>query len=158
MKQQAFFENAILLTDKLKIIPIIYGSLGLEYITGESLNADDIDILIPGVFVNERWNEFKSILLDEGYALFDEHEHTFQKNGICYSYASIEELESFAGISLSEIKEHNKDGIRFRVLSLEQYLKVYVASAKDGYRITVRKKKDGEKIAFIQKHLELSLR
>ncbi|MBR2402569.1 MAG: phosphoribosylanthranilate isomerase [Lachnospiraceae bacterium] len=158
MKQQAFFENAILLTGKLKIIPLIYGSLGLEYITGESLNADDIDILIPGVFVNERWNEFKSVLLDEGYTLFDEHEHTFQKNGICYSYASIEELESFAGISLSEIKEHNKDGIRFRVLSLEQYLKVYVASAKDGYRITVRKKKDGEKIAFIQKHLELSLR
>ena len=115
MKQQAFFENAILLTGKLKIIPLIYGSLGLEYITGESLNADDIDILIPGVFVNERWNEFKSILLDEGYALFDEHEHTFQKNGICYSYASIEELESFAGLSLSEFKEHNKDGIRFRI-------------------------------------------
>ena len=58
----------------------MYGSLGLEYITGESLNVDDIDILIPGVFVNERWNEFKSVLLDEGYTLFDEHEHTFQKN------------------------------------------------------------------------------
>ena len=79
MKQQAFFENAILLTDKLKIIPLIYGSLGLEYITGESLNADDIDILIPGVFVNERWNEFKSILLDEGYALFDGMNIPFKK-------------------------------------------------------------------------------
>lgn len=131
----------------------MYGSLGLEYITDQSLNADDIDILIPETFVNEKWNEFKSVLTDEGYILFDEHEHTFQKDGICYSYASIEELESFAKIQLSDIEQQNKDGIQFKVLSLEQYLQVYLASARDGYRINVRKKKDNDKIVFIEKHL-----
>lgn len=153
MKKEAFFQNAKLLFDRMEIIPLMYGSLGLEYITDECLNADDIDILIPQTFINERWDEFKSVLIDAGYTLYDEHEHTFQKNGIYYSYAKIEELEHFAGISLGEIEIHHRENLPFRLLSLEQYLKVYVASAKDGYRINVRKKKDSDKIAFIEKHL-----
>ena len=121
MKTSLFFENAKLLVDKFAIIPLIYGSLGLEYITNENLNADDIDILIPQVFVGERWDEFKAVLINEGYILVDEHEHAFQKNGICYAYASLEELESFAQICLSDIEQRSKDGVPFRVLSLEQY-------------------------------------
>ncbi|MBE6687512.1 MAG: hypothetical protein E7591_09850 [Ruminococcaceae bacterium] len=155
MKKRMFFENAELLYDRFEIIPLMYGSLGLEYITDEDLNADDIDILIPEVFVAERWNEFKRFLMSEGYILFDEHEHTFEKNGILYSYASIEELKSFAEIELSEIKQICFNSIKFGVLSLEQYLKVYNASAKDGYRITVREKKDNDKIAFIKKRLKI---
>ena len=154
MKKAMFFENAKLLYDKFGIIPLMYGSLGLEYITNETLNADDIDILIPEVFVSERWNEFYSFLTSEGYILLDEHEHTFGKNGILYSYASIEELKSFAEIELSDIEQLCSDGIKFKVLSLKQYLKVYRASAKDGYRITVRKKKDNDKIAFIERQLK----
>lgn len=153
MKKTLFFENTKLLYDKFGIIPLIYGSLGLEYITDENLNSDDIDILIPEVFISDRWNEFKSVLENEGYILFDEHEHTFQKNGIHYSYASIEELKSFAAIDLSEIEQRHLNGFRFRILSLEQYLRVYTASSKDGYRINVRKKKDEDKILFIKKHL-----
>ena len=60
--KQAFFENAKLLNEKFGIVPLMYGSLGLEYITGENLNADDIDILISKVFVNERWGDFVNIL------------------------------------------------------------------------------------------------
>ena len=155
MKKTLFFENAKLLYDRFGIIPLMYGSLGLEYITNENLNADDIDILISEVFITGRWNEFKNFLTSEGYVLIDEHEHTFRKNGILYSYASIEELEVFAGIQLSDIEQLCNNGIKFKILSLEQYLKVYRASAKDGYRITVREKKDNDKIAFIEKHLKI---
>ncbi len=154
MKKQCFFENAKLLNEKFGIVPLLYGSLGLEFITNENLNADDIDILIPEVFVAERWNEFNSFLASEGYILLDEREHTFEKNGILYSYASIEELKSFAEIELSDIEQLCSDGIKIKVLSLKQYLKVYRASAKDGYRVTVREKKDNDKIAFIEKQLK----
>lgn len=148
--KQAFFENAKLLNDKFEITPLMYGSLGLGYITGENLDADDIDILIPKAFIHERWEEFTNVLESEGYVLIDEHEHTFEKEGIHYSYAQLEELETFAGISIAEIKVVCQNDARFRVLSLEQYLKVYQASAKDGYRIQVREKKDYEKIKFIE--------
>jgi len=64
-------------------------------------------------------------------------------------------LESFAGISLSEIEIVENENIRFQLLTLLQYLKVYTASAKDGYRINTRNKKDFEKINLIQKQLSL---
>ena len=150
MKKISFFENAKLLYRKFGIIPLMYGSLGLEYVTNVSLDVDDVDILIPEAFVREKWNEFKSFLEKEGYALIDEHEHTFKKNEVLYSYASLEELEDFAGIKLSDIERRIDSGAEFYVLSPRQYLKVYKKSYEDGYRITVRKKKDKEKITFIE--------
>ena len=72
MKKQSFFENAKLLNEKLGIVPLMYGSLGLEYRTNEHLNVDDIDILIPNIFVKEKWNEFKAVMIENDYVLIDE--------------------------------------------------------------------------------------
>ena len=152
-KFNLFLENARLLSDKFDIVPLLYGSLGLEYLTGDDLGADDIDILVPRVFITERWHEFKALLEAQGYVLADEREHTFVRDGVAYSYADIEDLESFAGINTEDIEMHEVDGIRFLLLSLEQYLAVYKQSSKDGYRVNVRQKKDADKIKFIESKL-----
>ena len=152
-KFNLFIENARLLLYKFNIVPLLYGSLGLEYLTGDILGADDIDILVPRVFITERWYEFKSFLEAQGYVLADEHEHTFVRDGVAYSYADIEDLESFAGINTEDIEMHETDGVRFLLLSLEQYLAVYKQSSKDGYRVNVRQKKDADKIRFIESKL-----
>lgn len=151
--KNAFFHNAELLWNYLGITPLLYGSLGLELITGESLNADDIDVLVPEAFLTDRWTLFRSFLESKGYKLTDEHEHSFEKDGIAFSYASLEELEVFAGVPIDQIEIRRQKGIPYRILSLSQYLSVYRASEKDGYRINVRKKKDAEKIAFIESRL-----
>ncbi len=155
IKIQYFFKNSQLLAKAFGIVPLMYGSLGLEYLTGENLNSDDIDILIPKVFITERWSEFKCILEENKYILIDEYEHTFEKDNIHYSYAEIEELESFVGISTSEIEVIDAENVSFKLLSLQQYLKVYTASLKDGYRVNVRKKKDYEKIEFIYEQIKI---
>ena len=152
-KFNLFLENARLLSDNLGIVPLLYGSLGLEYLTGDDLSADDIDILVPRVFITERWHEFKALLEAQGYVLADEHEHTFVCDGVSYSYADIEDLESFAGINTEDIEMYEADGVRFLLLSLEQYLAVYQKSSKDGYRVNVRQKKDADKIRFIESKL-----
>ena len=152
-KFNLFFENARLLLDKLGIVPLLYGSLGLEHLTGETLGSYDIDILVPRVFITERWHEFKSLLEAQGYVLADEHEHTFVRDGVAYSYADIDDLESFAGIRMKDIEMREADGVRFLLLSLEQYLAVYQKSSKDGYRVNVRQKKDADKIRFIESKL-----
>ncbi len=152
-KFNLFLENARLLSDKLDIVPLLYGSLGLEYLTGDALDADDIDILVPRVFITDRWQEFKAVLEEHGYVLVDEHEHTFARDGAAYSYADIEDLESFAGIRMKDIEMREVDGVRFLLLSLEQYLAVYQKSSKDGYRVNVRQKKDADKIRFIESKL-----
>ena len=152
-KFNLFLENARLLSEKFDIVPLLYGSLGLEYLTGDALGSDDIDILVPRVFITERWHEFKAVLEEHGYVLADEHEHTFVRDGVAYSYADIEDLESFAGIHAEDIEMHEVDGVRFMLLTLEQYLAVYQKSSKDGYRVNVRQKKDADKIKFIESKL-----
>ena len=52
-KFNLFIENARLLSDKFNIVPLLYGSLGLEHLTGDALGSDDIDILVPCVFITE---------------------------------------------------------------------------------------------------------
>ncbi len=152
-KFNLFLENARLLSDKFDIVPLLYGSLGLEYLTGDILGADDIDILVPRVFITDRWQEFKAVLEEHGYILVDEHEHTFVRDDVAYSYADIEDLEAFAGINTEDIEVNEVDGVRFLLLSLEQYLAVYKKSSKDGYRVNVRQKKDADKIRFIESKL-----
>ena len=152
-KFNLFLENARFLSNKFDIVPLLYGSLGLEYLTGDDLGADDIDILVPCVSITERWHEFKSHLEAQGYVLVDEHEHTFVRDDVAYSYADIEDLEAFAGINTEDIEMHEADGVSFLLLSLEQYLAVYRQSSKDGYRVNVRQKKDADKIRFIESKL-----
>lgn len=153
MKINAFFENVRLLQEEMQIVPLLYGSLGLGYLTKEKLSADDIDILIPEIYLTEQWVAFRTMLEKNSYRLIDEHEHTFEKNGVHFSYARLEELESFAGIAVPDIPILEANHIRFRLLTLEQYLGVYTASSKDGYRRDVKEKKDQEKIGFIRSRL-----
>ena len=153
-KFNCFLENARLLRDRFGIIPTLYGSLGLEYRTGADLVAEDIDILVPRMFITERWREFQAALEMRGYILVDEHEHAFVRDGVAYSYADLEDLESFAGIRAEDITVYESESVRFMLLSLEQYLRVYQKSSLDGYRINVRQKKDAEKIRFIESQLQ----
>ena len=105
-KFNLFIENAWLLADKFDIVPLLYGSLGLEYLTGDILGADDIDILLPRGFITDRWQEFKAVLEEHGYVLVDEHEHTFMRDDVAYSYSDIEDLKAFAGINTEDIEMH----------------------------------------------------
>lgn len=149
-----FLQNAEILNDKFNIVPLLYGSLGLELLTNSSLNADDIDILIPQVFVTgDKWKEFKLFLESHGYTLINEHEHTFRKDCVDYSYASVESLKEFADIDICDIEIRNISGTKFMLLSLEQYLKVYQKSSLDGYRINVKEKQDKQKIEFIKQQI-----
>lgn len=147
-----FLKNTKLLNDNFNIVPLLYGSLGLEVLTNTSLNADDIDILIPKVYViGGKWTEFKALLESDGYVLIDEHEHTFRKDGVDYSYASIEGLKDFADIDLHDIEIRDVSNTKFMLLSLQQYLKVYQKSSQDGYRMNVKEKQDNIKIEFIKR-------
>ena len=148
-KRAAFEENARLLREALGIVPLLYGSLGLEVRTGLALGADDIDVLIPAVHLGAGWDRFRRTLEAHGYTLIDEREHEFMRDGIAYAYAPIEDLADFAGVREEDIPLL----AGCRLMTLAQYLQVYRASAKDGYRVEVRGKKDGEKIALIEKLL-----
>ncbi len=154
-KYQAFLNNAEELSEKYSFIPLLYGSLGLEILTGDDLSSDDIDILIPEVYIKgNKWEEFREYLESLGYKLIDLHEHTFEKKKIHFSYATIENLEEFTGIGEGEIEIRADLGIKYMLLNLSQYLRVYEASSKDGYRQNKKENADLEKIKFIKSKMK----
>lgn len=148
----AFRRNTELLK-KLGITPLLYGSLGLQERLEKAIDVDDVDVLIPAVHLQQGWDAFRQALEQADYILLDEHEHTFERDGVCFSYAPVEELEDFAGIREEDVELISGRDPAYRLLSLRQYLRVYEASAKDGYRAQVRGKKDGEKITLIRRML-----
>ena len=72
--------------------------------TGEVISADDIDVLLPETWLSEQWSAFQTLLQAEDWRLIDAHEHTFEKRGVHCSFAALEELETFAGVPIPEIK------------------------------------------------------
>lgn len=149
MKKQEFLHIAKELNEKLNIVPLLFGSLGLEQRLHISLNAEDIDVLIPEEFLKEKWQYIVEVMHDNGYTLYDFYEHAFEKDGLSLAFASIESLKPFANVDISKIPLINENGIRYFLLELEDYLKVYTASSLDGYRKNIKNKQDNQKINLI---------
>lgn len=153
MKKKEFLFIAGELNKKLGMIPLLFGSLGLEQRLRTDLNAEDIDVLIPEEFLNEKWDSIADIMSVSGYALYDLHEHAFEKAGVSIAFASIESLTPFAGIDITKIPVIEEAGVRYYLLELPDYLKVYTASSKDGYRKNTKNKNDARKIELIKEAL-----
>lgn len=154
MKKKLFLQIAKNLNETLGVVPLLFGSLGLEQRLGEKLNADDIDMLIPEEYLDEKWDKLIGVMSSLGYSLYDVHEHAFEKDGVSAAFASIENLVPFAGVDITRIPVVNENGVRYYLLGLEDYLKVYTASSKDGYRRDTKNKNDTEKIELIKRALE----
>lgn len=156
------FKTICLHLNKAGIIPTLMGSLGLEFISKEDWKPSDIDIHVPGdprgweapdelrIYC---WDKIMEIMKELGYEFVDIHEHEFQKNGVRVEYGSIDSLYDFAGIFESDIELIQRDGIKFRVPSIKQFLSIYEASSKDSYRNDNNNDKDFIKIDWLHHHL-----
>ena len=154
MKYFEFLHIVELLNEQLTIYPLLYGSLGLEKRLSIDLNADDIDVLIPEKYIKSEWDKLLSLMNNAGYQLVDENEHEFYNGSVTVAYAALESLKSFANIEISDIPLVEYKGAKYLLLELADYLKVYEASSKDGYRKNVKNKQDNKKIALIKKAIE----
>ncbi len=154
MKKEIFLHITKILNVRLNIIPLLFGSVGLEQRLDTSLNSDDIDILIPEKFLGKKWDSIIEIMTELGYKLYDAHEHAFENDELSVAFASIENLMPFAGVNIAEIPVVCENNAWYYLLELEDYLKVYTASAKDGYRKDTKNKNDSQKIILIRRALK----
>jgi phosphoribosylanthranilate isomerase len=160
----AFLDLARKLNQKFSIIPLLQGSLGLKMLTKSTeLMPGDIDIGIPQHLYrfDERWNDLLAFMQDEGYTLEDKHEHYFKKGDIEVNFGvndgigDIPSLEVFADIDLCDIPIVETNGVIYKLMTLEQYLKVYSRSLEDNYRSDKTGNKDKAKIDIIKRLLNL---
>ena len=144
--------------NKMGIVPLLMGSLGLEQVTGQDWQARDIDIHVHG---DERgWeapdeeriydmDKIEPMMERLGYRLVDLHEHEFQKEGL-----SIETLEAFSGVPLEKLTRKEVEGVEFLLPTAEQFLAIYRASSQDSYRNENNNHKDFAKIAYLEEMLK----
>ena len=150
-KYSEFLSVAAKINGALHMTPLLYGSLGLEQRLGVSLASDDIDVLLPQRALNAGWQRLITVMEQLGYTLLDEKEHEFVKGDFRVAYAPLEDLEPFAGVDIRMIPLIRENGISYYLPELQDYLRVYEASSRDGYRKNVKNKQDRQKIDLILK-------
>jgi hypothetical protein len=148
-KYKEFLKIAKLLNFELNIIPILYGSLGLSKIIQKDLSSEDIDILVPKKYITTDWNELLKVLQRINYRLVNEKEHELVCRNNKIGIAHEEDLLPFANIDYKNLKTLKEEGIKYKVLNIEQYKRVYEKSKNDSYRSQENNKKDLEKIKLI---------
>ncbi|MGP4108611.1 hypothetical protein [Virgibacillus sp. L01] len=144
-----FIYIAKTLNKELDIIPVLYGSLGLETVTKVDFSPQDIDILIPLTFLEDKWDSFKIVMEQLGYELIDIQEHEFEKDRIRIGVAFIEDLKQFADVEYNNLEKIEANGATYYTLSISEYIKVYNKSLLDGYRRTKNNNKDQNKLEIL---------
>lgn len=147
---QEFIYIARHLNKSLDITPVLYGSLGLEKATGIDFQPQDIDILVPLTFLEEKWDLLKTTMENLDYELIDIDEHEFMKNEIKVGIAFIEDLKPFANVDYNHLRTIEDKGAIYDVLAISDYLQVYKKSSLDGYRRTKNNDKDQQKIKVLE--------
>lgn len=142
------------LNSNLEITPVLYGSLGLQVVSGLELHPQDIDVLVPSEYVQGKWELLKTNIELLGYILVDQYEHEFEKGGVKLAFAFEEDLLPFAGVDYRALEVTEREGVRYKRLTISDYLKVYRKSLNDGYRRTKNNSKDQRKIDLLEKLLE----
>ncbi|WP_425671577.1 hypothetical protein [Bacillus subtilis] len=146
-----FINIAKIFNKELDIIPLLYGSLGLEKVTGLDFSPEDIDLLIPLIFLEEKWEKLKKVMELHGYKMVDLHEHEFKKTNTKIGIAYIEDLKPFADVDYNNLEVFEDGGAKYHLLTIDDYLKVYKKSLLDGYRRRKKNHKNQSKINILNK-------
>lgn len=166
MNQELFnkFIKIAIELNKHGIVPVLMGSLGLEFVSEKNWNPKDIDIHVEGdprgweANDDERiynWANIHQVMNELGYELIDLHEHEFKKDGLSIEFGTINSLPEFAGVDLANLTLVVHYKANFYVPKLEDYLKIYIASSKDSYRNSNNNDKDFEKIEWLRDVLRI---
>ena len=150
-KYREFLRVCISMNKKLNIVPVLFGSLGLEVLTQHDFYADDIDVLVPGVFHDQSWDKLKRIIESLGFEFVDLHEHEFKKENIKLAFGIEESLLEFADVDFNTLEIIKDENAKYKLLNAEEYLRVYKASYEDSYIRDKNNGKDMEKIIYLEK-------
>ena len=144
-----FFVVATELNVALGSVPVLYGSLGVAVCLDVDVAPRDIDVLVEDDIFQSRATELQATMLRIGFEAVDLLEGEYVRDGHVVGLASDGDLLSFAGIDPGKLRVVQADAC-YRVLSAGDFVSVYGASSRDGYRLGTRGKKDAEKIALIR--------
>jgi len=112
--------------NKYGISPILYGSLGVARLIKVN-DIDDIDIIVPDIWLTNNFLKFKKIMGDIGFKQDKDYPHEFnraKKEGhIGFELKS--SLKKDLGVIPKAVRVTEINGIKFGELSAKDYLVIY---------------------------------
>lgn len=117
--------------NKHGIFPILYGSLGVARLIKVN-DVEDIDIIVPDVWLTDKFAKFKKIMKGIGFEQDNDYPHEFnrhKKEGHI-GFELKGSLKKDLGVIPKIIKSTEINGIKFGELSAKDYLTIYNKTIK----------------------------
>ncbi|MDO8507366.1 MAG: hypothetical protein Q7S53_02255 [bacterium] len=106
-----------------QIVPTLYGSLGLYRVLDQTGEVNDIDIIIPAIYLSDKWDELIEIMAEAGYKQDSTFPHEFVNGGTRVGFESDADL--YADINPENFNITQVDNVEFKELKAEEYLASY---------------------------------
>jgi hypothetical protein len=159
--EKEFFALAKKMNEQFSIIPLLIGSVGLNMLVDDDVWMGDLDIVIPHYMRPDRkWicPNYVKFMENEGYEFVDVWEGEFHKGEIMIHTSGDNLFEGYADIDIRSCPIVQTDGAIYKMLTLEQHLILYTATAEYKFRDREENNLDYEiteyeKIEFTRKAL-----
>lgn len=126
------FLKIVIELNKLNIIPLLLGSLGLEKVTNRSWQASDIDIyLIDEEILDHRYEDIQKILIDRNYVKSLDSYRSYIKDNFEVEYKSFLDFQKLVKIDKEKLNLIKKEGVLYYLPTIEQFIEIYSSSARD---------------------------
>jgi hypothetical protein len=137
------------------VSPLLYGSQGVSLYLGAFKQFSDIDLLVADEYLEDKWTALVSIMALRGFALVDEHEHSFRNTrGVEANFAAVSILKRDDILNgPDDIVTIKTPQGPFKTLTAESFKRAYSFSIKDGYRRDIRGKKDQVIIKLLNEYI-----
>ena len=146
-----FREIVTALNRQYRIVPVLYGSLGLSRLMPGEITVNDIDILVPDEYLENRWDELRDTVKALGYTLMSVTDRQFERTGQQVQFAPISDLDDI-DLELKDLVITEEKHACYYELDLEQYRAVYEFCLADDERTD--KEKDTAMLHMIDRHRE----
>lgn len=144
------FLKIVIELNKLNIIPLLLGSLGLEKVTNRSWQASDIDIyLIDEEILDHRYEDIQKILIDRNYVKSLDSYRSYIKGNFEVEYKSFLDFQKLVKIDKEKLNLIKKEGVLYYLPTTEQFIEIYSSSARDPKR-KEKMQKDSEKLEYLK--------
>lgn len=129
-KYIAFTDVARLINIRLEEIPILYGSLGVEFRVKKDMKCRNINLMLSNELISDKWESLVDLMSVAGFSLKSEKDRLFEREGMELTVSNTEELSAYAGIDVHTFEKIN-DFAEFYLPKVCDFLEIYNYKSKD---------------------------
>ncbi|MBE0701166.1 MAG: hypothetical protein IH571_05720 [Acholeplasmataceae bacterium] len=152
MKEKKYVMNEVLesvarvMNDVFETQPILYGSYGLEMCLNKFFEANDIDLLVPTYLLTNHKEKMVDAFEKSGFHYVDKDVFTIVMHNIDIEISFLETWQNACALVLDCNVVSLSDQATIRILSVDDFKKLYTYLSIDASRSDLKRAKDRMKL------------